>query len=314
MRPCGWDKPIRLNKETRKDLLFWKNLINSSYNEISFDFYLKPRDKGDIHIWTDAAIKESTGIGGYCSNGYYFQASWNKIKQQWPWPINDISGPELLALVVLTTALAKHCKNKSIILHCDNSSVVSMIIHEKCNARKASHMALIRYFITTMFENRIKFFINHIPGVHNTEADKLSRFKPKPFERLYKMQRPYDQHTAPFFEINPTFPHLFKFNKLNLTNHTINCIKYASIQVPTLQDLDKLTTKLLEGSITSSTNNTYNYGIHLYQDFCDYYNLSPIPQSPEQRYYQLTRYGTYRLMCANGTEKSLNTDLNAIQQ
>ena len=228
LRKCGWDKKIRINKQAKEDLKFWKKLLNSSFNKISFDFYLKNRSDGDIHIWTDAAISEGTGIGGYASNGTYFQVSWDNIKTNWPWPENDISGPELLAVIVFTTSIAYLCKNKSIMIHCDNFAVVSMIIHEKCNYRKPSHMALIRYFISTMFENRIKFYINHIPGIHNTEADKLSRFKSEPFSRLYTDPHPTDQHTLPFFNINPKFPNNFKFEFMDLTKHTIKCLQFAS--------------------------------------------------------------------------------------
>ena len=64
-----------------------------------------------------------------------------------------------------------------------------------------SHMSLIRYFISIMFDHRIKFWINHIPGIHNIEADNLSRFRPQPLKRLYTF--PKDQYTLPFFRTNP---------------------------------------------------------------------------------------------------------------
>ena len=177
MRPCNWDAPIRLNKQVKQDLLLWKSILNSSRNQISFDFYLLDRNNGDIHIWTDAAIKEGTGIGGYCSNGLYFQVPWNNTQTNWPWPLLDSSGPELLALVVCTTAIAEHCRNKSILLHCDNFAVTS---------------------------------------------------KKQPFQRLYTDPPPSDIYTKEFFNINKKFPSQFTFRFIDLTEHTRQCLNFAS--------------------------------------------------------------------------------------
>ena len=99
-----------------------------------------------------------------------------------------------------------------------------MIIKEACDQRKLSHMALISYFISIMFDYKIKFYIKHIPGTLNIEADNLSRFKKQPLQRLYQTPRPSDKHTAPFYTCNPDFNNQFKFEKLNLLQHTYMCL------------------------------------------------------------------------------------------
>ena len=61
---------------------------------MSFSYYLSNPKQGDIHVWTDAATTEGTGIGGYTSTGFYFQVKWNDIL-----PMVEIHG-QLKAVLV----------------------------------------------------------------------------------------------------------------------------------------------------------------------------------------------------------------------
>lgn len=230
-RPVPWDrKGIRLSKQAILDLRFWQAILQSQHNALSFEFFLRDPRIGDIHVWTDAAIRNGTGMGGFASTGEFFQTPWSMLPENWPWPRNDSSGPELLAVVAFGTILALKYNNSSIVFHCDNEAVIPIITREVCSLRKKAHMALVRYFITTMFEQRIKFWVSHIPGEYNIEADNLSRFKHEPLQRLYQHPPPDDEWIKPFFNINPQFPLNFSFNKLNITNHIKDCLNLAISQ------------------------------------------------------------------------------------
>lgn len=216
-------KGVPLPKNNIEDLQFWKRVLNSTRNQMTFEFYLRDPQKGDIHVWTDAATDKGTGIGGYTSTGYYFQVDWKDILQCKKWPKAGSTGPELLAVVTIATFLAHQFKDKSIIFHCDNEGVIPMIVSEKCDWRNNSHLRLIRYFVSTAFDFRYKYWAKHIPGTSNIEADKLSRFKKQPFDRLYKGVQTVDEHTVPFFEKNPGFNSESKFKKLDIIQHAQYC-------------------------------------------------------------------------------------------
>ena len=225
-RNCKYSDKVRLTPTAREDLLFWSKVIVSSRNCMTFDDFLLCHKKGDIHVWTDASGNQRLGIGGYASTGEYFQIPWFQVSQFWPWPEKDISGPELLALVVFSTFIFNKYPHKSITLHCDNKSVTAMIIKEACQFRMRSHMTLIRHFIATAFDCRCKYWIQHIPGLDNVEADNLSRLKPYPFNRLFT-NASMDEHTQPFFNLNPSFPSQFNFQFINLIELTNNLLATA---------------------------------------------------------------------------------------
>ena len=221
-------KGAKLTQENIRDLEFWKKVLRSTRNQMTFDYYLRDPKKGDIHIWTDAATSENTGIGGYTSTGLYFQANWKEIIKNKKWKRKGPAGPELLAVVAIVTFIAKHLSNKSIFIHTDNKGVVPMIVNEKCDWRNESHYRLIRYFVSTCFDNRIKYWIDYIPGKKNIEADKLSRFMENPFERLYTKE-PVDEYTQPFFELNPEFNQTSEFFKLDIQQHATFCVNLARL-------------------------------------------------------------------------------------
>ena len=216
-------KGVPLPKSNIEDLEFWKKVLRSARNEMTFEYYLRDPKIADIHIWTDAATDQGTGIGGYTSTGLYFQVKWSEILEGKKWPKKGSSGPELLAVVTITTFLGEYLKDKSVLIHCDNSGVIPMLVNGKCEWRNESHLKLIRYFASAAFDMRWKYWLEHIPGTSNIEADNLSRFKPDPLERLYRCNGAVDEHTAPFFKINKGFNENWKFLKLNITQHARFC-------------------------------------------------------------------------------------------
>ena len=216
-------KGMPLTRENIKDLEFWKQIIQTTRNEMSFDYFLRDPKQGDIHVWTDAATSEGTGIGGFTSTGLYFQVKWSDIIKTNSWPTKGSTGPELLAVVSIATYLKEEFKNKSIIFHCDNAGVIPMISEERCSLRNESHMRLLRYFVAKAFDYKFKYWALHIPGVENIEADKLSRFMDNPFERLFKPLI-INEHTLPLFQTNFQ-PNTLKY--IELKYHTRHCYKIS---------------------------------------------------------------------------------------
>ena len=216
-------KGVPLTNSNIKDLEFWKKIIQSTRNEMTFEYFLRDPKQGDIHVWTDAATSEGTGIGGYTSTGLYFQVKWTDIVKTKAWPTKGSTGPELLAVVTIATYLKEQFKDKSIIFHCDNEGVIPMISQEKCSLRNESHLRLLRYFVSKAFDYKFEYWALHIPGIHNIEADKLSRFMDKPFNRFFNLMI-IDEYTLPLFQLN------FQPNNLQyieLKQHARHCYKIS---------------------------------------------------------------------------------------
>ena len=51
----------------KTDLQWWRQQILYGVNGIPFDFLLRPKDKGDVHVLTDAST--GIGMGGWNRNG-----------------------------------------------------------------------------------------------------------------------------------------------------------------------------------------------------------------------------------------------------
>ena len=90
-------------------------------------------------------------------------------------------------------------------------------------------MALTRYFMSQIFDHRTQFYIEHIAGVDNVEADKLSRMESNPMARLYRQPRPTDPTLQPFYLKNPHFTIDYQFINLNINNHAKYCFNIANL-------------------------------------------------------------------------------------
>ena len=205
----GWDqRQIQLNNSVRCDLVWWKTIIQSSHNGISFDYILKTPKDADIHIWTDAAGTDFRGCGGYSTLLDFYQIRWDKI------PLSnksrqllqeDIVYKEFLALVVTVLLWGHKFTNKAVTFHCDNKSVVGIVTAKNCDYARHDLMDLMRVLAETAFKHRFWFWIDHVPGKQNIEADRLSRWQSQPFQRLYSQPARTTPELSPFFAKQPSF-------------------------------------------------------------------------------------------------------------
>ena len=96
--------------------------------------------------------------------------------------------------------------NKSITFHCDNASTVFILAKRSVPRHRSDVLYLVKALTKLALNSRFYFWVVHIPGVSNIEADALSRFKSNPFRKLLLPKRSLDQHIAPFFNSNPNYP------------------------------------------------------------------------------------------------------------
>ena len=205
----GWDiRHIRLPATIKADLVWWKRILASTANGISFDYILKSPQDANIHIWTDAAGTDFLGCGGLSSTGHYFQLQWSTFRLSAAaihLLQSDIVYKEFFAIVLAALLWAPLFTNKSVTFHCDNQGVVDIISAKNCAYHRTDLMDLMRILAETAILNRFWFWANHISGSDNIEADNLSRFKASPFARLDKPSSHTIPSLAPLFHSNPQF-------------------------------------------------------------------------------------------------------------
>ena len=77
--------------------------------------------------------------------------------------------------------------------------------------------------------------------------------------------------------------------------------------------MDSLRFKLIADGNSKGTKNKYSYPIALYHQFCEQYNLPIVPATKALCHTQLERYLTYRVEFAEGTDATVQSDVDAIQ-
>ena len=127
----------------------------------------------------DASKNFSLGFGGICMKKHWMQARWPKdFKELDP----SIQYLELFAQTASILAWTEYFKNKRIIIHCDNQSVVSMINNSSSTCKNC--MVLIRILTMHCMIKNIRVFARHVKTSRNKIADSLSRFHEKCFAYL----------------------------------------------------------------------------------------------------------------------------------
>ena len=168
---------VKLTHEVILDLEMWLSFLNdsSAYSRPFADFDIS-LEAEELDWYTDAST--TLGCGGYFKT-HWFIAEWEWKKGQ---PVPSINYLELFALTVSVINWAHLVRNKRVVLHCDNQSVVSMVNNTTSSCPNC--MVLLRIITLISLKYNVKLTCRHVSGVLNIFADLLSRLKYKEFRAL----------------------------------------------------------------------------------------------------------------------------------
>ena len=177
---------IRLDREFRSDCEVWCNFLLSTHRGLNRPFIdLNNKLSAEtLSFYTDAAKGESLGIGGIFGPYHWYFAQWEPgfIKTCDP----SIKYLELLGVCIAVFMWIDELKNRRIVLHCDNQSVVTMI--NNTTAKCKNCMFLIRKLVLLSLKANTRVFCKWVRGKSNEKADLLSRQKISQFKLLNKQQ------------------------------------------------------------------------------------------------------------------------------
>ncbi len=175
---CGITNPyhyVRISKGMKADLSIWKRFLL----EFNGDVFWLPKSwecNYDLGLFSDA----SGAIGwGATLNSHWVQGRWSKEVLD-----NDFSieFKELFPIVVSCVVWGPKMKNKRIMFHSDNESIVAII--NKKTSSEPDLMILVRHLVFSCLKYNIMFRAKFIPGKSNAIADAISRFNMQEFRRL----------------------------------------------------------------------------------------------------------------------------------
>ena len=190
------DKPhyhITLARDVKLDLEMWLTFLQdqTAYSRPFTDFDVNKLTSIDIDMYTDSSANKELGCGGKCGRHWFMQ--------QWEWKFMEQHNPSInyLELYAVTCAIllwTEQYKNRSILIHCDNMSVVNMV--NNTTSRCKNCMVLLRVIVLHGLRHNIKIQAKHVPGISNQISDNLSRLKLKQFKSLTTNSN-YDQTATP---------------------------------------------------------------------------------------------------------------------
>ncbi len=162
---------IRLNHSARADILWWKTFLHD-WNGLSFF----PRANPTIEVLSDAS--GSFGCGAFSLVYGWFQLEWPPSWQEF-----NITAKELVPVVVAASLWGPRWRHQCVCFRSDNMAVVDLLRCRTSRDPLLMHLlhCLVFYASTYIFD----FMAVHIPGVHNTAADALSRNNLTLFSSLF---------------------------------------------------------------------------------------------------------------------------------
>ena len=164
---------VRLSGEHKDDLKMWLEFLNG-YNGIDF-FHDVLEHKGlPLHIYSDAS--QSLGCGAILNNSW-FSMPW---PSKW-WSEQNITFLELTPIVLALEAWKNTLKNRAVILHTDNHSLVSIINNQ--TSKEPLVLKFLRYLVLSSLQLNIIVSAVHISGKDNYLSDLLSRLQVDAFKK-----------------------------------------------------------------------------------------------------------------------------------
>lgn len=159
----------RLTKESRADFQAWSEFLEHFNGKSLFltDHWITTPS---LDLFTDAS---NIGFGGFLAKKYFYA--------EWPtqWSDVHITVKELFPIVLAIELFSDILTNCCIVFHTDNEAVVHII--NKQTSKDTVLMRLVRRMVLHTLKHNILFKAVHIPGLHNSLADSLSRLQVEKF-------------------------------------------------------------------------------------------------------------------------------------
>ena len=163
------------------DLKLWKKFLSlpSAYCRPFMDFS-RTFSATELDFYSDASKNMDLGFGAYCALSW-MQAKWKDlgISQDIEPSIQYL---ELYALTTAVLAWISRFQNKTVIIFCDNNSVVSMVNHTTSSCKNC--MVLIRFLVLHCLKFNVKLNAKHVTSKANGIANSLSRLQWSRFAAL----------------------------------------------------------------------------------------------------------------------------------
>ena len=189
------DHPIRLNCEFRRDLDWWHTFI-SSWNGVSFWLYPGVPVVSDVEVVSDAS--GAIGYGAFY-NREWFNGVWMESQRS-----ESIAYKELFPIVLAANVWGSSWAKQHVLFRSDNEAVVSIL--NRRTSKIPILMRLLRNLLLSAARLNFSFSSEHIPGVHNTTADALSRFNWQEFHRVAPMAQQAPTPIPPWLLVDLTSP------------------------------------------------------------------------------------------------------------
>jgi len=158
---------IRLTADFKSDLHWWVSFL-PSWNGRSI---MPPRKP--THVVTSDA-SGSWGCGALTDQGQWFQVQWPES-----WAEVNISAKEMVPVAISMAIWGRQWAECQILVRSDNMAVVQALTLGTARDPLLMHMLRCLHFFTAT--HQIGIVACHMPGIHNTAADALSRNMMKVF-------------------------------------------------------------------------------------------------------------------------------------
>ena len=167
------DHKIRLTKAVKADLKVWLSFL-TEHNCKSFFLPDVWANSAKLNLYTDAA--------GSLGFGAVFGTKW--CYGRWPdkWLGRNIAMLEFYPIVLSLYLWGDQLRNQCVLFFTDNEALVHVINKQSC--RDVSLMHFVRKLVAICLKYNILFKAKHIPGIHNTLADSLSRLQVSAFKHM----------------------------------------------------------------------------------------------------------------------------------
>ena len=180
-----------ITKNLRRDLLFvqWA-LDQATQFGVPWDYFAVWNQTPIVTAYTDASLL--IGVGGFASNGLYFQQKWTDFTLSNP-DSRDIIWKELAAIHAMISALRENLGDKlqyqTLAIFTDNEACKWMLMSMSSRLYRPDLQVLINDICRLCIKYRFHIWIQHVEGKKNIIADALSRFLPVHFPRKFKSQK-----------------------------------------------------------------------------------------------------------------------------